>query len=605
MKKIMGTKAKTALIAAMLVISMVVAQFASLVVPSLAWTDPAVFTIQGGGDSSTFVGGPALNVGYCADHGKPFASSYTMTPHAETVSDFFAAEMLYAYPNMTAATVVNQLTNAEYAILGLAKPAVNNTSYQLATQRIVWTALTPGYVYDGAYSDYYRLIQALANRLLHVPSFNNQEFQMEFVSDGLGTLGHYEVVVTDNNNASMFYTLVGNTPGLTYTSRVNTVLGVVEHVFSMPADMVNDGLVPYYADLEIVSPPNSVGPPTRWATSDTSIQNIYTGARAVTARFRLFFSPNVPPDVELTKESDPRAGSLVTEGTVITYTIRVTNKGRVGFERAFEVWDTIPANTTFVEGSATGGNRVTRTGNVLRWYIDNLNPYDSATLTFKVRVNAMPANSCCTRLISNTAFGSGGQSSNTVVLEQCCVGPTAVKRAVPEHGSIVKEGDTIQYTITVYNPGGEIARGQRIQDIVPDGTTLIASTVSDSGVISNGNKQIDWALADIPAGGQKSVTFSVTVDPLPTGVGYRSLVNRAYRNGLIINDTEHFVYGSTIAGSKKAVPVSGTIVEPGEDITYTITVRNNGAGVARDVVVRDQVPDGTAFVGAGPAATPA
>lgn len=71
-------------------------------------------------------------------------------------------------------------------------------------------------------------------------------------------------------------------------------------------------------------------------------------------------------------------------------------------------------------------------------------------------------------------------------------------------------GDVVRYTITVNNPT-PIQRGLTITDYIPDNTSLVAGSITDSGSLDAPNRMIKW-LINIGPSTSKSVSFDVKLD---------------------------------------------------------------------------------------------
>lgn len=85
------------------------------------------------------------------------------------------------------------------------------------------------------------------------------------------------------------------------------------------------------------------------------------------------------PVLRITKTASP---DPVTVGGALLYKIKVTNLGQQATRLV--VTDAIPANTSFIPGSASSGGMLV--DNVVEWNLPVLNPGDSMTLTFQVKV---------------------------------------------------------------------------------------------------------------------------------------------------------------------------------------------------------------------------
>ena len=169
--------------------------------------------------------------------------------------------------------------------------------------------------------------------------------------------------------------------------------------------------------------------------------------------------------------------------------------------------------------------------------------------------------------------------------------------------SEVNVGDTVTFTISIFNndgSGGEDATGIVVEDIVPDGYTVVAGTVSNGGVYNPGNLTITWEGLAVPNGTTLAVSFNATVNATGT-----------YDNSAEITDSDQFDPDSTVANnddteddqSTTAITiqsadlsllksVSPTTASVGDAVTFTLTVSNAGTSDATGVALTDVVPDG-------------
>jgi uncharacterized repeat protein (TIGR01451 family) len=69
-------------------------------------------------------------------------------------------------------------------------------------------------------------------------------------------------------------------------------------------------------------------------------------------------------------------------GNPLLYQIEVTNLGQQA--TLLVITDTIPANTTYIFGSASSGGQLV--GDTVQWYLPVLKPGESLLLTFQVKV---------------------------------------------------------------------------------------------------------------------------------------------------------------------------------------------------------------------------
>ena len=171
---------------------------------------------------------------------------------------------------------------------------------------------------------------------------------------------------------------------------------------------------------------------------------------------------------------------------------------------------------------------------------------------------------------------------------------------VNEPGGVVRNGDSITYTLSVSNDGTGTAIDVRLADRLPVGVTFTAATAG----CSEAADLVTCALGDLGAGASVSVDITVTVDDGVCG----SIVNAATVSAS--NETEQ------AAGNNGSNEVSNSaecedpsppdlqvtktsdadgVLKEGDAYRYTITVTNVGDVRATGVELIDELPPGDAL----------
>ena len=319
----------------------------------------------------------------------------------------------------------------------------------------------------------------------------------------------------------------------------------------------------------------------------------------------------VYPVINAVKSSDPASGTqanpaTVTPNQVITYTIAVTNSGEAD-ATGVVVHDSVPANTTYVAGSAdaTGG---TNNAGVITWTV-NVAKGTTVNLTFQAQV---PAGATNGQLIDNTASftnvhtpGCEGETCSTDTTHHEVRFPilTLAKSSNPVSGSIVQRGDRIDYTITLANTGLDASAPTTITDTLPTNVTIVNGSANPAFTTVNGNV-VTWTVT-VPAGQTKTLTYGVTVNSdAPQGA---TLTNVALVNGQCVGNadesactTDHHVPTGALTLVKH---VDKATASYGDTLTYTFDAATTGALDQTGVVVTDVLPKGTAYVNGSAACT--
>ncbi|MCU0708535.1 MAG: hypothetical protein MUF23_09605, partial [Pirellula sp.] len=173
-------------------------------------------------------------------------------------------------------------------------------------------------------------------------------------------------------------------------------------------------------------------------------------------------------------------------------------------------------------------------------------------------------------------------------------------------------GSTITYTLTARNDGPGPATGVVVLDNIPDGIQVISVTSSNAGDVISipasaqdttgaNPDDISVTIGTLAASATTQRTITVVARVLPNTVGSgtpASIVNAASISGLgtetddlpnTSQNTLPVTRNAALAITKTGLPATVPI---GSNVTYTITLRNDGPASARNVVISDTLPAG-------------
>ncbi|MBN6191290.1 isopeptide-forming domain-containing fimbrial protein [Aneurinibacillus sp. BA2021] len=335
------------------------------------------------------------------------------------------------------------------------------------------------------------------------------------------------------------------------------------------------------------------------------------------------------PGLALRKTSDPANGTAVTAGQRVTYTVEAENTGNTRLDpvtvsddlsgvRAVATYQGDVA--TAIDGDPVTSGAATVTGDELAWS-GALEPGQVLTVTYSVIVDEGAEGERIANSVTASGTPPGGFDPivpPAVTTEHPVAGFELVKTSSPASGSTVEPGQTIQYTVTGTNTGatpldpasltddlsGVLAHAAYNDDLATaiDGTTLTTGGATLTG------STLAWTGALQP-GQTVTVTYSVTVGEDASGEILRNTVagsgtpvtpDPGDPTGPLVpgepivpptSTTEHPVLGSGFTISKTADPASGTRVDPGSVITYTVTGTNTGDTVLDPATITDDLRD--------------
>ena len=226
-------------------------------------------------------------------------------------------------------------------------------------------------------------------------------------------------------------------------------------------------------------------------------------------------------------------------------------------------------------------------------------------------------------------------------------------------GQPIQEGQIVKYTVSVTNTGKSVAENVYIKDYIPDFTTYAVYQEGSgsygevqSGYIypemklENGKKYIDWNIDKIEIGETVTQEFELLVEKLPTLQKYYednlADFGKTPGHSLIQENGEYYLCeideNANIINSEKVTEVPGTnaintvkltatdlakeltnsttgnpieksyfdinertnidkntLIKEGEELIYTIDIKNTSGDVENNVVATKVLPDGTDF----------
>ncbi len=250
------------------------------------------------------------------------------------------------------------------------------------------------------------------------------------------------------------------------------------------------------------------------------------------------------PELRLTKVNEP-AGA-VKPGDTIKYTVCFGNTGN-GNATGVTLVDPIPANTTYVPGSATGGATYNEATKTLTWDLGTLAINQEGCGTFEVKVNmtivgltgqaaaplsfaewnALTIDNVAT-LESNEVADLTAKVSNSL---DATVKPEIYK-SVNKSQVWVAEGhqETIVFTVRVTNSGTANASNVVITDMIhPKLVNVTATTTQGTAVYDSVTRMLTVTVGELAPGAEVVVTITGKTAPVAPGtkVPFEYLITNA------------------------------------------------------------------------------
>lgn len=299
------------------------------------------------------------------------------------------------------------------------------------------------------------------------------------------------------------------------------------------------------------------------------------------------------PQLSITKTSTATTDSR--PGDTVSYTVRATNTGKTAYSAAYpavvtdDLTNVVDDANYNANAVATPTGTLTYTAPKLRWSAP-LAANATMTLTYSVTLG-----SAGNGVIRNVAYAgtgptpacapptSAGVDSATGVA--CAQSSFALPRLSVDKTASAADlpavNTSIQYTVKVTNTGPGVFTAAKpatmsddLSEVLDDGSvTSISSSTGTSSIVG---QQLRWT-GVLGAGENATITYSV----LYTGAGNRTLANTACvpvalsTPGIPACSTV-VVPAAFVESTKSANPVSGTVLVPGQQVSYTLTFKNTG-----------------------------
>ena len=161
-------------------------------------------------------------------------------------------------------------------------------------------------------------------------------------------------------------------------------------------------------------------------------------------------------------------------------------------------------------------------------------------------------------------------------------------------------GQPITYTVTITNHGPSVADGVTLTDTLPGGVTFVSAN-STQGTCGQAGGIVTCNIGSMANLAVVTVTIVVNAPGTVGSITNTAVVSAATpdpdnsNNTASAGTTVKTAYDVDLSVTKSGSPDP---VEIGHNLTYTLTVTDNGPDMATGVVLTDNLPAGTTFVSA-------
>lgn len=314
--------------------------------------------------------------------------------------------------------------------------------------------------------------------------------------------------------------------------------------------------------------------------SGTLITNSVTigDASGQTAQSQVVVPVASSHQIAVTKSASP---STAVPGSLLIYTIQYTVTGNE-VASSVTLVDNLPAHTSFV--NCAGAPCAQNNGKVT-WSLGNLTPPTFGAVTLIVQVADVLTNGL---QIANSVFVSdttGITNTSTVTVPVVSSHALTVTKTADAQTTI--PGSLLTYTIAYTVTGNAPAAGLTVIDTLPANTTYVSC---GGAPCSQTNGSVVWTLGTIkpPADGLLTLVVRIA-DVLPNGTPIVNTVLVSDTTGITNTDT---VTTPVVSSHQLTVlkQASASVVEPGDQLTYTMQYTVTGNEPAPNVIITDVLP---------------
>ena len=291
--------------------------------------------------------------------------------------------------------------------------------------------------------------------------------------------------------------------------------------------------------------------------------------------------------ITLTKTADK---PLVSAGDPIGYTITVGNSGP-GTAHGVTMADTLPgtAGTSWSVGTTSPGWLCSITGGVLTCGGAGTSLAAAASVSVHVTSPTTAASCGAVHNTATVATSNDGTATATARIEVLCARIALTKTA---DKPLVTAGDQIGYQIVVSNHGAGRAHGVTMTDTLPSTPAGLSWRIASASSgwtcqISGGTLTCGGSTTSLAPGDSLRVHITSPTTAASCGTVHNTASALASNDGTATESARIEVLCPRIALTKTA---DKTLVSAGDQIGYTITATNHGAGTAHGVTMTDVLP---------------
>lgn len=296
-------------------------------------------------------------------------------------------------------------------------------------------------------------------------------------------------------------------------------------------------------------------------------------------------------DIPVSKEASNEKIQLKKDD-IVTYAISYTNKRKISKSETIE--DSLPDSLEYIENSSEPIPTSIK-DNSLIWNLEILGE-STKTITFKARVK------------------DGFNSIDNWDRKDPFINFEIIKSSNPSSSSLVGYNQEITYNLRVKNKGVNPINNLLVVDAIPENTQFVTVDHNYQGEYVSDKKYVRFIIDELLPDQIAILTFKVKVITKVDNDNKLRIENVAHydnfnekiidkkfddivlNNDNLTNVIYHEIVGAKLDAYKSSNPLSNSVVDKGQEITYNIKLTNNGSVTSNYLRIWDDIPEGTTYV---------
>ncbi len=305
-------------------------------------------------------------------------------------------------------------------------------------------------------------------------------------------------------------------------------------------------------------------------------------------------------DLSLTKTADKSSPQV---GQDIKFTLTLSNGGPHTATNV-TVHDLLPSGLAFVSSTASHGAYNSSTGD---WIVPSLASGTKATLQVMAKMTGTVAATNPAEITAADQHDPDSTPNNGVASEDDQASSTVTpqiadlsleKKASPTRPNANQQ---VTFTVTVTNAGPNEASGVVVTDTLPSGLAFVSAT---AGAGSFDRTKGAWTVGKIAKGGTATLTLVARTETAGEKTNTAEITaadqydpdSEPGNQEADEDDQSSVVISPQVADLSLIKSVDRDSPNVGDDVTFIITLHNDGPDAATGVKVKDRLPTGVSYV---------